>query len=96
MPHRVRLSRAKGWRKPENTVVVSRPTKWGNPYRPGDTAESRAEAVGRYEDDLRSGRLRVTVGDARRELAGHDLACWCSLDGPCHAEVLLRVANARG
>ena len=29
----------------------------------------------------------------RRELAGHDLACWCSLDQPCHADVLLEVAN---
>lgn len=30
----------------------------------------------------------------RSELAGHDLACWCSLDQPCHADVLLEVANA--
>jgi len=27
------------------------------------------------------------------ELAGHDLACWCPLDQPCHADVLLEVAN---
>ena len=26
-------------------------------------------------------------------LAGHDLACWCPLDGPCHADVLLELAN---
>jgi hypothetical protein len=26
-------------------------------------------------------------------LAGHDLACWCPLDQPCHADVLLKVAN---
>ena len=38
--------------------------------------------------------LRFTVDDARRELAGRDLACWCPLDQPCHADVLLRVANA--
>jgi Domain of unknown function (DUF4326) len=94
MPERVRLSRAKGWRKPENAVVVSRPTRWGNPYRTGDTLESRAEAVGRYEQDLHAGRLRVTVEDVRSQLAGHDLACWCSLDGPCHADVLLRIANS--
>jgi len=30
---RIQLSRTKGWRRPENTVVVSRPSKWGNPYR---------------------------------------------------------------
>jgi hypothetical protein len=26
-------------------------------------------------------------------LAGHDLACWCPLDQPCHADVLLKIAN---
>lgn len=26
-------------------------------------------------------------------LGGHDLACWCPLDQPCHADVLLRLAN---
>ena len=31
---------------------------------------------------------------ARAELAGHNLACWCRLDRPCHADVLLAVANA--
>ena len=28
------------------------------------------------------------------ELRGHDLACWCPLDLPCHADVLLEIANA--
>jgi hypothetical protein len=32
MPERIQLSRAKGWRMPENTVKVSRPGKWGNPF----------------------------------------------------------------
>ena len=27
------------------------------------------------------------------ELRGHDLACWCPLDKPCHADVLLIIAN---
>ena len=31
-PKRVQLSRKRGWRKPPNTVVVSRPSKWGNPF----------------------------------------------------------------
>jgi hypothetical protein len=28
-----------------------------------------------------------------KELRGKDLACWCPLDKPCHADVLLRLAN---
>lgn len=27
-------------------------------------------------------------------LRGRDLACWCPLDQPCHADVLLELANA--
>lgn len=30
----------------------------------------------------------------QRELRGKDLACWCPLDQPCHADVLLEIANA--
>lgn len=30
----------------------------------------------------------------RDELRGRNLACWCSLDQPCHADVLLELANA--
>lgn len=29
----------------------------------------------------------------RTELAGHDLACWCRIDQPCHADRLLTIAN---
>lgn len=50
----------------------------------------------------RRGPLDLTypsVDEIRTELAGHDLACWCQLvdaDGervPCHADVLLEIAN---
>jgi hypothetical protein len=34
-----------------------------------------------------------SVEQVRAELAGRDLACWCPLDQPCHADVLLEVAN---
>ena len=33
------------------------------------------------------------VAAIRNALAGKDLACWCPLDQPCHADVLLEVAN---
>jgi len=29
----------------------------------------------------------------RHDLAGHDLACWCKPSDPCHADVLLELAN---
>lgn len=36
---------------------------------------------------------RFSPEDIRRELAGKDLMCWCPLDAPCHADVLLDIAN---
>ena len=53
----------------------------------------RREAVSRYREDLLAGRLAVTVEDVKRELRGRDLACYCALDEPCHADVLLAIAN---
>ncbi len=91
MPQRHQRSRRKGAHLPEGTVVVSRPTKWGNPH---PISLGRPEAVRRYRDDLLAGRLAVTVEDVRRELRGKDLACYCPLDGPCHADVLIEVASA--
>jgi hypothetical protein len=32
--------------------------------------------------------------DAARELRGKNLACWCNPGDPCHADVLLEIANA--
>ncbi len=91
LPRRLQLSRKKGFRLPAGALVVARPTKWGNPYKPGKL--TRAQAVASYRRDLMAEKLRVSAADARIELRGHDLACWCSLDGPCHADVLLKVAN---
>lgn len=36
---------------------------------------------------------KVTVAEIQAELRGRDLACWCPLDQPCHADVLLEIAN---
>lgn len=34
-----------------------------------------------------------SVGQIRAELAGKDLACWCEIGMPCHADYLLEIAN---
>jgi hypothetical protein len=87
-PHRVQLSRRKGWRKPENTVVVARPSRWGNPFSVDVYGRDAAVAMFReYALDV-LGRDRIVA-----ELAGKNLACWCRLDQRCHADVLLEIAN---
>lgn len=104
-PHRVQLSRRKGWRMPENTVKVDRTTKWGNPFIVGEHG-TRADCVYLF-DLLLGGLICVTKDNAaaqeaylamarrdREQLRGKNLACWCPLDAPCHADVLIVMANA--
>jgi hypothetical protein len=31
-PHRIQRRRTKGWRKPDNCVIVTRPSRFGNPF----------------------------------------------------------------
>jgi len=86
------LSRAAGWRMPENTVKVDRSTRWGNPFRVGEDGISTPAASIRACRAWLAAHPEVRRA-ARESLAGKNLACWCPLDGPCHADVLLRAAN---
>jgi hypothetical protein len=104
---RIQLSRRRGWRKPDGAVVVSRPSRWGNPYAlrdyqfanadgspaPWNEEEARAMALRDFEYALGVGLLSFAEEDVRRELRGKDLCCWCPLGKECHADVLLEVAN---
>lgn len=106
-PVRIQRRRAKGWRMPPNTVVVSRPTKWGNPFVPGIRGRTVQECVDLYQI-VANGFLCVSVVKALiapqerlmkavqhdlAELRGKNLACFCRLDRPCHADILLALAN---
>lgn len=96
-PKRIQLRRTKGWRKPEGAIVVSRPSRYGNPYVVGDLLNggnmSPEEVVEHFRRALLDGRLQFGVREVQAMLRGRDLACWCPLDQPCHADVLLEVAN---
>ena len=82
---------------PAETIYVGRPTKWGNPFTFKAIApEGRRTAVSLYEEWLKQPPQTELVADIRRNLAGKDLACWCPLDEPCHADILLKVANEEG
>lgn len=89
-PKRIQRKRTKNWRMPENTVYVGRPTKWGNSYKI-ESEEERADAVESFEIEI---KMMITRrGLNLSSLRGKDLACWCPLEKPCHADVLLRLAN---
>jgi hypothetical protein len=93
---------------PENTVSVARPGIWGNPFsvmphlKIGQRIGPRYYAVPTAEDAVACFREMLTIhdgetADALRErlpqLRGKNLACWCPLGQPCHADVLLELAN---
>ncbi len=94
-PVRVQLRRIKGWKMPPNTVSVARPTKWGNMYVIGDSGCNGVPYT--REDCVQLYRLYqvpwLELKMAREELRGKNLACFCPLNQPCHADVLLEIAN---
>ena len=85
---------------PRDGVYVGRPTKWGNPFivrRDGDRdyviSCYRAWLEGRWHRV--DGRKPPKTSEIKSELKGRDLVCWCA-PAPCHADVLLTVANEGG
>jgi hypothetical protein len=78
---------------PPNTIYVGRPTKYANQF---DWRKyGRAAAKADFKRQLRNWESDDPAGlqQALDELRGHDLACWCPLDEPCHADIWLKLAN---
>lgn len=105
-PVRIQRKRTKGWKMPDNTVYVGRPTKWGNIFAPdqywdagysGNLRDALYHCVKAYESwFLGKTHWAHTVLPELPDitpLKGKNLACWCAIDQPCHADVLLELAN---
>lgn len=116
-PVRIQRQRTKGWKMPSNTVSVTRPGPFGNPWtlalaieyaamsdsRQVNWKDAATEAVANYRALLedRIDFRRAPIASAFRanlmarlpELRGKNLACFCKLGQPCHADVLLEFAN---
>jgi len=108
MAERIQSQRTKGWKMPPNTVYVGRPSRWGNLWTIGtvacgcrsvgecthnqfrtDTATEAVEAYRQWLHQHRPARLEAKLAPLR----GKNLACWCPPGHPCHADVLLEMAN---
>ena len=74
---------------PPEAVYVGRGSRWGNPYRIGTCLIPNAQAA------VEAFAANLPLNLDCSELRGKDLACWCPLDQPCHADVLLELANSR-
>lgn len=121
---RIQRKRTNGWKMPNNTIYVGRPTKYGNPFKLiGDIlyvdASHRRKILSPWiiydhnylytkEEGIKKcvelykswviGNITslvkpcpFTLAKARKELIGNDLACFCSLSSPCHADILIEL-----
>ena len=102
---RVQRKRTKGWRMPENAKNIGRPTRWGNPFRVEDLGAEKAvkqykecilnNAMAYYyldeiEASIQFDRFKW-MSENLEQLRGLDLACFCSLSSPCHADSLIEL-----
>lgn len=102
MPERIQRKRTRGWRMPVGAVYVGRRSRWGNPYKLGDSYKSPISECGMFHvssdnvlmlfETYAKGRLAMEP-DWLDPLRGHDLACWCRVGAVCHADVLLKLAG---
>ena len=99
MSVRIQRRRTKGWRMPEGAIYVGRPSRWGNVVSIGEILTSESGFLLTVTPGIAVNIYRTYIFHSVRldtflaPLRGHDLACWCPLDQPCHADVLLELAN---
>ncbi|MEU7183230.1 MULTISPECIES: DUF4326 domain-containing protein [Streptomyces] len=100
MPVRLHGSARTALRLPATCIYVGKGSRYANPFRTGDASPSvhrtpmtAQEAVELFAATLRGPVGRCYAEQFARALHGLDLVCTCPLDAPCHADVLLCLAN---
>jgi Domain of unknown function (DUF4326) len=92
---RVQLKRVKGWRMPLNTLKVDRTTRWGN-HAAARVGASGAEAVQIFIAWVEQEATEEWKQAASESLRDKQLACWCKIGEPCHADYLMDWIQLRG
>lgn len=94
-PRRIQRKMFKGWRLPPDAIYVGRGSKWGNPFPFGHQLYlGKAWAVEAYAQWLTTTLKGMTLlREHLHELRGKNLVCWCKPGDPCHADILLALAN---
>jgi len=92
---------------PKNTICVDRTSKLGNPFIVGGFG-TKQECIDAHRI-LLTGRVCLSckspsleeqkkyysyVKENIRKLKGKNMACYCKEGTPCHADVLLEIANS--
>ena len=77
---------------PYNAKYVGRPTIFGNAFRISSERDAQ-RCVDAYRKWIHHPAQTRILNAAKELLKGKDLACFCPLDQPCHADVLLEIVN---
>jgi Domain of unknown function (DUF4326) len=97
-PDTVKVDRTTRWGNPFVQGEVGEAAKLGHPVASelrGVLVRDRAHAVELFQRWILSeSDVALAWRNSAPSLRGKNLACWCPLDGPCHANVLLQLANA--
>jgi Domain of unknown function (DUF4326) len=81
------------WRDHGLGLGKPRPPGWKKPSEFQDRWEAQVAALVAFVTWINHADQADVVARIRRDLRGRDLACFCSERSPCHADVLLLVAN---
>jgi hypothetical protein len=100
-PIRLRLSRSAGFNLQAASIAanglpavnVSRPSKWGNWAARRLVLRTGDQAVAAFNSWLEYEAPEGWKEHACSVLRGKNLACWCPPETPCHADILLAIAN---
>jgi len=82
---------------PPCTKLITPPSRWANPFmakvKARESVDAHAASVIRYREWILSPKGAQLRSEAKRVLAGRNLACKCRVGSPCHGDVLLEIAN---
>lgn len=98
-PLRIQRKRTKGFSLPPDSVCVTRPGRFGNPFTSAASFTAWLES-GEIASDLLKPITSAELKERRQwilanvhTLRGKLVACFCWLDAACHADELARLAN---
>lgn len=97
-PKRTQRKRTKGFRLPPNTLCVTRPGNYGNPFSPRNMSRAaHQEAVERFREWILSPKQAALRKEAKEVMPQYDyLACWCHPKKACHVDVWIELLDDCG
>jgi len=73
-------------------IYIGRPSKWGNQFKIG-TDGTREQVIEKYREWIMRPEQGKFRADAKKELRGKVLGCWCFPHQSCHGDILVSISN---